>query len=164
MTIARAVWPLIAVLAIAGGCFDESVPSSFSGGHVDDAGADAGGDSGDAGFPSGDGGGCPILTMTLTVSVVDAVNGAEVCDATVTAASASGASITLPMQGNPATCAYSAGFPPPPPGTYTVTVTAPNYLSTTVTGIVITQDVCGTTAPSVTVHLHVPPADAGTRD
>jgi hypothetical protein len=156
MTIAHRAHALVSVLAVVAGCFDQNVPSSFSGGQGD------AGDAGDAGSEAaaGDGGGCPILTSTLTVVVVDAVNGADVCDATVTASSGA-TTLTLTMYGNPATCAYSAGQPPPPPGTYTINVTAPNYLSVTQTGVVITQDSCGTEAPTVTIPLPVAPADAG---
>jgi hypothetical protein len=147
-------WPLAAALVAAvAACFDDSIPSSFSG--ANDAGRDA-----DDASSGDDGSSCPILTPTLTVDVVDAVNGADVCDATVVASS-SAASLTLTKQGTPATCAYSAGFPAPPPGTYTVTVTAPNYLPATQSGIVITQDACGTEAPTVEVRLQVPHADAG---
>lgn len=158
MRTVRTAYPAAVALAavLVGACFNQNDPSSFSGGQGQDAG-DAG-DGGNEGAATGDGG-CPILTSTLVVVVVDAVNGADVCDATVYLSGP--VNMTLAMQGNPATCAYSAGFPPPPAGTYTVSASAPNYLSVTQTGVVITQDACGTEAPTVTIQLPVPPRDAG---
>jgi hypothetical protein len=162
MTNLRKAWPLVAALGWSGavGCFDESIQSTFTPGA--DAGGDAGGDAGEA--SAGGDGACPILTSTLTVFLRDVVNGVDVCDGTVVASSGAG-TIDLQVQGAVVACSYTAGFPPPPPGTYTLSVTAPGYEPVTQAGVLITTDSCGNTdAPSVTISLVAQPADAGATD
>jgi hypothetical protein len=156
MRIPRRAWPLIAALAAASavGCFDESIQSTFNPGG-DAAAGDAGDDS------TGGDGACPILSATLEVFVTDTVNGVDLCDATVVASSGT-TTLTLQEQGSIAACSYTAGSTPPPPGTYTISVTAPNYEPATQTGVVVSVDSCGNTvAPTVTISLTAQPADAG---
>ncbi len=140
---------VIAATTVAA-CFDDG-GSTFNGGS--DAGADGAGPGGD--------GACPILSSTLDVFVKDAANGIDVCDATVVASS-SAATVTLTKQEtSPVYCSYQASSPPPA-GTYTVQVTAPDYAPASQSGVVVSVDSCGNVeAPTLTIQITAQPLDAG---
>ncbi len=92
-----------------------------------------------------------IAEAGLTVHVVDATSGNDICDAVVTATDGAHTE-ELQLTQTSSSCSYAGAYERP--GTYDVTVTEPNYATQEQAGIVVAAGVCHVVGKNVTFAMN----------